>query len=127
MPDFQIRIQGPTAEAAAQDLAAQIQTQFNHPAQPQKETAPPADGQKFDPSLALSAAAFVLSIPAAVLAAMDLKHRLAQKPKADALIHAAQTAPPENRLTITYPDGATLDLRTADANAIIEAAGALGE
>ncbi|MFW6241029.1 MAG: hypothetical protein ACOC98_10470, partial [Thermodesulfobacteriota bacterium] len=26
-----------------------------------------------------------------------------------------------------YPDGATLDLRTADANAIIEAAGALGE
>lgn len=32
---------------------------------------------------------------------------------------------PENHLTITYPDGTTLDLRTADANKLIEAAGAL--
>ena len=127
MPNFQIRIQGPTAEAAARDLAARIQTQLDHETQPHQETNPPANGQKIDPNLAISAAAFVLSIPSAILAVLDLRDRKDRKAKADALVHAAQTAPPENRLTITYPDGATLDLRTADANALIEAASALGK
>ncbi len=126
--DLKFNIQGPQAQTVAQELAAMIDQTFDHSAQ---ITEPPlaqtADNAKADP---VAIATLVLTVPAAILAAVDLVQRFKKKPKADHVIDFAQRQHrqnPQTGITITMPDGVSVNLHHIDSNALIDLARQISE
>ncbi len=126
--NLKFNIQGPQAQSVAQELAAMIDQTFDHSAQITKPPfAKTADNTKADP---VAIAALVIAIPSAVLAVVDLVQRSKKKTKANHVIDFAQRQHrqnPQTAITITMPDGVSVNLHHIDSNALIDLARQISE
>ncbi len=87
MADLEFHIEGEGAEMTAAALQALIGEQFGQ--EPRRVSAPPS-GREQEKSDPLAVAAFILAVPPAILATIDLAERLALKEKAQRLIDFAR-------------------------------------
>ncbi|MDM8539508.1 hypothetical protein QUF75_02930 [Desulfococcaceae bacterium HSG7] len=121
--NLKFNIQGPQAQTVAQELAAMIDQTFDHSAQITKPPlAKTTDNTKADP---VAIAALVIAIPSAVLAVVDLVQRPKKKSKADHVIDFAQrqhSQNPQTGITITMPNGVSMNLDQMDSNTLIDLA-----
>ena len=122
--DIQLVVEGPEAKELAGELAGLILEQFEHRASP----VPVADGggaapgKKIDPNT-VALAAFVLSMPGYVLAAVDLVKRLKKKPKAEKFLEGANAAMderPGSEISVRKPDGTLVRVRNVDADTLVD-------
>ncbi|MCI0471515.1 MAG: hypothetical protein L0Y73_07655 [Candidatus Aminicenantes bacterium] len=112
-PGFKFTVAGRNAEETARDLADFIEKEFEHKTE-STPTDPPQEQKRvrsFDP---LSAAAFVVALPSAVLGALELLERMKKKEKVDKLLQWLQDK--HVQITITAPDGTTINMDTAKSS-----------
>jgi H+/gluconate symporter-like permease len=115
--DLQLILSGPESEAAMQDLAASVAdagiTLTPRPLPPEAA----AQHRVVDP---VSVAALVVSIPAAVLAALDLADRIAKRRRAKALIETAGRIRIERRVEVwTVTADGTRSVADLDPDALL--------
>jgi len=126
--NLKFNIQGPQAQTVAQELAAMITQTFDQSAQiTESPLAKTSGNTKADP---VAIAALVIAIPSAVLAVVDLVQRSKKKTKADHVIDFAQRQHrqnPQTAITITIPDGVSVNLHQTDSNTLIDLACQLSE
>ncbi len=119
--------EGTDAAAAAGALSESIEALFGHRTEPVPVgAAEPAPGKKFDPAwiaAVASAVAVVVHLPDVALKVMDLKDRLTQKPKIDALqkkIEALEAAHPGATIRVRKPDGTLMRITGVDPDTLID-------
>jgi len=127
--DFKILVQGPEAEETAGELAELIKKEFGHEPGMEKGTAAePGPGKKVDPNLiaaGASLAAVILSIPASLLTVRDLLSRPKKKKQIDMIIQWDKDRHGNNpgvNISISPPEGVSVNLRMAETSAIMDAA-----
>lgn len=117
-PGFKFTVAGRNAEETARDLADFIEKEFDHKTESTR-TASPQEQKRvrsFDP---LSAAAFVVALPSAVLGALELLDRMKKKEKVDKLLQWLKDK--KVQVTITAPDGTTINMDAAQSSDLLDA------
>ena len=107
---YELQIEGPGSEAAADALADLLEKEFGE--RPVRMEAKPvqdaSDPGRVDP---IAAVALALSIPSAVLAAVDAVQRSEKKKKADLIIEWAVKQGKQNpdlNIRVTPPEGVSM-------------------
>jgi hypothetical protein len=117
-PGFKFTVVGRSAKETARELADFIEKEFDHKTE-STQTEPPQEQKRvrsFDP---LSAAAFVVALPSAVLGALELLDRMKKKEKVDKLLQWLKDK--KVHVTITAPDGAAINMDTAQSSDFLSA------
>ena len=124
--NFKLNIEGPGAEERAKELSDFIEKEFGsrpiwqaNKGEQEKELTITRSAEF------LAVTAIVLSVPAAILAAMDLVDRIKKKKKTDSLIEWAKKHP--GPITIITPDGTAIHLHNADSGTLLDAAALRGD
>ena len=120
---FKLRIDGPHGDEAEQELSSLIEKEFC--IKPTRVAEQKLNSETHKVADPISVAALVLSVPAAIVAVVDLIERVKKKKAADRLIQWAQDyheKNPDTTITITTPEGISCELRKAETVDILDAA-----
>jgi len=129
---LRLSIEGPGTEKVAEELSMLMEEEFGQrPAQIAREQKQNEARPTRDMATILALGSIILSVPAAVLATLDLVERMRKKPKADRLVAWAQQQwekDPMTTISIISPDGLAVQLhRTTGAELLDAASGCLEE
>jgi len=123
--NFVIRVEGADYDVLATELADLINTEFGlalHPIPPQEKL-----NDKFESKADLcSVAALILSIPGAVLAAIQVADRIEKNKRIQRIIEWAKSKclqDPKRKINLTLPEGKVVSLEDTSSAEILEEAG----
>ena len=116
---LEIKVTGTDARGAADQAAALLEEISGR--EPERAAQEAPEGPRKDLATAVAIASVILSIPSAVLAALQVKDRLDRRRLRDRVEAArARLAEIDSEATLTTPQGRSVDLRRTSTDEVVD-------